>query len=124
MRYVWWVGLGGFLGAVLRYGLTYVAGRIGSGWPYGTLLVNALGCLLAGWLLFGIEREAVAPRRIAFVGVGLLGALTTFSTFGVETFELLREVGPAAALGNVALQLALGLGAVAGGYWLAGALAE
>jgi CrcB protein len=56
--------------------------------------------------------------------VGVLGALTTFSTFGVETLVLARASGMGAALGNVALHLALGLGGVAAGYALAGALAD
>jgi CrcB protein len=121
---VLWVGFGGFLGAVLRYALGQVAARLGGGWPLGTLLVNVLGCLAGGLLLFAIEQEAVSPRARAFLGVGVLGALTTFSTFGVETLVLARASGMGAALGNVALHLALGLGGVAAGYALAGALAD
>ena len=124
MRYVLWVGFGGFLGAVLRYALGHVAARLGGGWPLGTLLVNVLGCLAGGLLLFAIEQEAVSPRARAFLGVGVLGALTTFSTFGIETLVLARSSGMGAALGNVALHLALGLGSVAAGYALAGALAD
>jgi fluoride ion exporter CrcB/FEX len=75
---VLWVGFGGFLGAVLRYSLSLVAARLGGGWPLGTLLVNALGCLAGGLLLFAIEQEAVSPRARAFLGVGTLGTAATF----------------------------------------------
>lgn len=124
MRYVLWVGVGGFLGATLRYALSMAAARLGGAWPLGTLLVNVLGCLAGGVLLFAVEQQALSPRARAFLGVGLLGALTTFSTFGVETLVLARSSGMGAALGNVALQLVLGLGGVAAGHALAGALAD
>ena len=123
MKYALLVALGGALGALARYALTGLAARLAGAWPLGTLVVNALGCLAAGWLLFAVETHGVSPRARALLGVGVLGALTTFSTFGVDTFELLRTAGPTAAFGNVALNLALGLGGVAGGYWLAGLFA-
>ena len=119
MKYVLWVGFGGFLGAILRYALTGLANRLGGGWPLGTLAVNVLGCLAAGWLLHAVDGQAITPRARAFLGVGLLGALTTFSTFGVETLVLSRTGGLGAAFASVALHLALGLGAVALGYRLA-----
>ena len=88
------LGLGGFLGAIFRY---WVAGRIqdlsGSiGFPYGTLVVNILGCFVLGLLTYLIDaRGLLNPESRAFLVVGLLGAFTTFSTFSLESFNLLSR---------------------------------
>ncbi len=112
MRALLIVGAGGFVGAVLRYGVQVaVVGRAGL-FPLGTLLVNVLGCfglgLLAAWL---DERPDLSPELRLALGTGLFGALTTFSTFGVETLDLWRAGEARLALASVALNLTLGLGA-------------
>lgn len=107
------VGLGGFLGAISRYGLSGWASRYSS-FPLGTLGVNVLGCFLIG-VLYTVTREKEwnSPQFQAFLGVGFLGSLTTFSTFGFETLELLRGDRLLAAFGNVLGNVLLGLLAVA-----------
>jgi CrcB protein len=100
------------LGANLRYLLqTWTANRWGPDFPYGTLLINVSGSLILGFFItFATQRLAVSPNLRAFVAVGLLGGYTTFSSFSVETLNLLQSGrGLAAALymaGNVFLGLA------------------
>jgi len=109
-----WVGLGGFVGAVLRFGISsWMHARIGGAWPLGTLTVNVLGCLAIGALL-GIARHpgVLSPEWRPFLIVGLLGSFTTFSTFGHEALTLLQLGAAGRALAWVGLHLVLGLGAV------------
>ena len=105
------VALGGAIGAVGRYlAVTQVSHWLGSGFPYGTLMVNVVGSFIMGAL---IETFAVAwsPSQTtrAFLTVGCLGAFTTFSTFSMETVLLVErgETGPAAiyALASVVLSV-------------------
>jgi CrcB protein len=109
------VGAGGFLGSVLRY---VVSGTVqqSSGsvqFPYGTLAVNVIGCFVIGALSALAENRGVfTPEARLFVFVGILGGFTTFSTFGNETMNFLREGDNLRALVNVVAQLILGLGAV------------
>ena len=121
MRNIIIVGLGGFFGSALRY--------LVSGWiqglsknpffPYGTLGVNVLGCLLIGLLSGWTEHaELFSPSVRLFLLLGLLGGFTTFSTFGNETVLLMRDREMWATLGYVGSHLVLGLGAVALGYGL------
>lgn len=87
------IGLGGFIGAVLRYLVSgWVQDRSGSiAFPYGTLSVNLLGCFLIGLLTFLVEtRSFFTVETRSFLLIGLLGSFTTFSTFGNETLVLLR----------------------------------
>jgi len=88
------VGLGGFVGAVLRYLVSgWVQERSGSiAFPFGTAAVNLMGCLVIGLLTFLVEtRSYLSVEARAFVLIGLLGSFTTFSTFGSETLMLLRS---------------------------------
>jgi len=117
------VGGGGFLGALLRYFLARWADRLESGeFPLGTWLVNVLGCLCLGALFAWMETASLPLRLRLFLATGLLGAFTTFSTFGYESFELLRKGAAVEAAFYVATSLGLGLGAVALGHGLVGAL--
>jgi fluoride exporter len=86
------IALGGGIGALLRYGLQGLTYRIVSGiFPWGTVLVNLIGCLVIG-LLWGLfERFEVVPLLRTFLLVGLLGGFTTFSSFGLESFNLIRD---------------------------------
>jgi CrcB protein len=109
------VGVGSFLGGVLRYGLSlWVHRALDNPWfPYGTLAVNVLGCLIIGLLAGWAEtRVAFSPQVRLFLFVGILGGFTTFSSFALETFSLARDTQNAAALANVGAQLVLGLLAV------------
>ncbi len=109
------VGIGGFLGASLRY---WVGGLIqdwsGSAtFPYGTLVVNLIGCLVIGLLSQLADARSVftlETRLLVFTGV--LGGFTTFSTFGNETFNFLQDGENGLALVNVAVHVIVGLAAV------------
>ena len=116
------VAAGGMLGAVLRYlvtGWTQALSRTTS-FPIGTLVVNIVGCLvigvLAGWTR---DLEAFSATTRAFLLLGLLGAFTTFSTFGYETVAMLQDGRHLTAFTNVATQVMGGLAAVWLGYALA-----
>ena len=92
------IGLGGFTGSVLRY----LAGKIPhgnpAGFPINTLLINVLGSFAIGLIAALAARDpGLNPRLVLFVRVGLCGGFTTFSTFSLETFELLRAGSYAAA---------------------------
>jgi len=114
------VGAGGFLGALARYGLSGWAQRLAnSSFPAGTLVVNVAGCLAIGVLMALVqERQLFSPYMRLLVATGFLGALTTFSTFGYETVELLRGGESRLAVLSVAGNLLLGVGAVAAGWVL------
>ncbi len=116
------VGAGGFVGAIFRYGLSGFIQRSAAitAFPYGTLVVNMLGCLLIGITVGLIDtRQMIHPELRSFVLVGLLGGFTTYSTFGLETFALLRDAEFLRAVGNVAIHIVLGLSLVWIGYSLA-----
>ncbi|OGU18987.1 MAG: hypothetical protein A2059_00655 [Ignavibacteria bacterium GWA2_55_25] len=87
------VFLGGGLGATSRYWLSgFVHQKLGNGFPYGTLAVNALGCLLIGVLMTAMEeRFLMNPSFRIFFAMGILGGFTTFSTFSFETISMLRD---------------------------------
>jgi len=109
------VGVGSFFGGVLRYGLSiWVHRALDSPWfPYGTLTVNVLGCLVIGFLAGIAEtRAAFTSEARLFLFGGVLGGVTSFSSFALETFLLARDTQNIAALINIGLQLILGLLAV------------
>jgi len=115
------VGTGGFLGSVLRYVVSGAVHRLlpTTTFPVGTLTVNALGCLAIGFLAGLAEtRQLLTPESRVFLLLGLLGGFTTFSTFGYEAFELLRDAEHWRAAGVVALHLGVALPAVWVGYTL------
>jgi CrcB protein len=111
------VALGGAAGSVLRYsvGLTFAHARF----PYATLIVNAIGCLLIGLALPAWNRAPVLsePLRLLLV-VGFLGGFTTFSAFGHETAVLLQNSPSRAAL-NIVANVSIGLSAVLAGRAIA-----
>ncbi|HKJ70685.1 MAG TPA: fluoride efflux transporter CrcB [Gammaproteobacteria bacterium] len=114
MTYSLAVAAGGAVGALLRY-WTSVGSHalLGTGFPYGTLVVNTLGSMGMGFLsVLLLDRVGIGPEWRAAVLVGLLGAFTTFSTFSMETFHLVENGARLRALGNVALNLVLCLAAV------------
>jgi CrcB protein len=109
------VGLGGLVGSLARYGLGGALNRIkiGAAFPYETLVVNAAGWLANGALAgLGEARGVFGGSSRAFLFVGVLGGFTTFSTFGYETFQLLRDGQAGTAALSAALQIALGIGGV------------
>ena len=109
------VGVGGFIGSVMRYLVgAWVQSMFGSSWiPYGTLTVNVVGCFLIGFIVgLADTRQFLGEGTRALIFVGLLGGFTTFSAFGYETIAMVREGDMVAAAANVGLQVALGLTAV------------
>lgn len=115
------VGLGGFCGAALRFLASGAVHRLApsGSFPYGTATVNLVGCFLIGWLIGLSEaRQLFGPSMRSFALIGLLGGFTTFSTFGYETFALLREQQILLVVVNVSLQLVVGVALVALGYTL------
>ncbi|GAA1064523.1 fluoride efflux transporter CrcB [Streptomyces asiaticus] len=114
---------GGMVGAPLRY-LTdrAVQTRHDSVFPWGTFLVNVVGCLVLG-LLTGAAAEGAASQRLQLLlGTGLCGALTTYSTFSFETVRLAEEGARLFAVANVVLSLVVGVGAAFAGVGLAHAI--
>ena len=109
------IGLGGFAGALLRYTVSGVVQNWSNSvsFPYGTLATNLLGCLFIGLLSQLAEAYGYfSPETRGFVFVGLLGAFTTYSTFGNESINLIRDGEGMLSLVNIGLHLVLGLGAV------------
>ncbi|GAP77178.1 MULTISPECIES: fluoride efflux transporter CrcB [Pseudoalteromonas] len=86
------IAIGGALGACARFGISELALKLlPKGFPFGTLAVNILGSLLMGILYGLLDREMLShPHRVT-LGVGFLGALTTFSTFSMDTLLLLQQ---------------------------------
>lgn len=114
------IGAGGALGALLRYGLSGLAHLwLGETFPWGTLTVNVVGCFFIGLLWAFSERSPMTPAVRIFLLTGTLGAFTTFSTFGLETFSLLRDGEVALAAGNILAHNVIGLAAVIAGFFLA-----
>lgn len=103
MLNILYIAVGGAVGAVMRYLVsTGVHSILGRGFPYGTLTVNVLGSFLMGFLfIFMIERSSLGPEWRALVLIGFLGAFTTFSTFSIETLNLLESGAMARALANI-----------------------
>lgn len=113
------ISLGAILGANARYWVgVWAAGRFGVGFPYGTLLVNVMGCFLIGLLNgLGEGRLPVVPRVRLFATVGFLGAYTTFSSFGFESINLLRAGSFGLAALNILGNFLLGFSAVVLGLY-------
>ena len=116
------VGAGGFIGSALRFAVSGWVQRLApaSVMPYGTLVVNVLGCLALG-LLGGIaeHRQMLEPAQRLFLMVGILGGFTTFSTFAFESVALMQDAELAKAVLNTLAQIVLGFGAAFAGYVLA-----
>jgi CrcB protein len=120
-----YVALGGALGALARYGISgWVYDRIGENFPWGTLVVNLVGCLALGLVIRWLQVSAVSPEVRPFLTIGVLGAFTTFSTFSYETLALLQEGQWLRAGLYMGGSVVLGLIAMVAGMALATALAR
>jgi len=99
------VGTGGFIGAILRFVLsTYIQKGSGLMFPVGTLSVNVIGSFIIGFLILYFE-QTIAPAQKALLITGMLGALTTFSTFSYETVAMIQGTLYTRAFTNVALNV-------------------
>jgi CrcB protein len=106
------VGIGGFLGTCMRFGLTKLLGRYPS-FPFGTLLSNIVAGLLIG-LVIGADRHTsdITPALKLFMTTGLIGGLSTFSTFSLETIVLVENGSYLKAGANTLLNISLCFSAV------------
>lgn len=110
LRGALWVGAGGFVGAIARYLLAlWVDARMETPFPVATLLINVSGSFILGVLSGALEFSTLPPEVRLTLGVGFLGAYTTFSTFTYETLRLVEAGNAGVALGYVAASLAAGL---------------
>ena len=114
------IGFAGLLGTLLRYWLSgFVARQYGETFPWGTMAVNMIGCLLTG-AVFNLmeERFLVNPTLRTVILIGLMGGFTTFSSYGLQTFTLVRDGEFGLATLNITISNALGLLMVWVGYAL------
>ena len=104
------VGIGGFFGSCARYMISKWTGGVFASFPLGTLLSNVIAGLVIGFII-GLEQQSVRISKSTklFLTTGLLGGLSTFSTFSLETVELFRAEKYLLSIGNVALNLGLSL---------------
>ena len=120
------VGIGGCLGSIFRYGLTKWINELvkHQSFPLGTVSVNILGCLIIGIAIAFFEsRQIFIGNLRSLVLIGVLGGFTTFSTFSLQSFELMKSGESITALANVGLSVCLGLTAVYVGYIITSKLA-
>ena len=113
MKLVLAIAAGGATGSLLRFWLSsWVHGFAGRSFPYGTLAVNVLGCFLVGFLfVLFVDRLSDNPVLRAGIFIGVLGGFTTFSTFSIETFNLIEQGAWARAAANMTGSLVLCVGA-------------
>ncbi len=116
------IGTGGFIGSVMRYWTSVNAYKIfGEKFPYGTFIVNALGCLLIGFIAEISENRFLISSEVrTFLMIGFLGGYTTFSTFGYETFTLLQDKDYTTAIINILLSVVVCITAV----WIGALIAK
>jgi CrcB protein len=112
------IAVAGLVGTLIRYWLSgFVARQYGETFPWGTLAVNLIGSFLAGALYhLAEERFLLPPTLRTVIFIGLLGGFTTFSSYGLQTFTLLRDGQLGLATLNIAVSNVLGLLLVWVGY--------
>jgi fluoride exporter len=120
MQNILCVGLGGFIGASLRYIISINSTKLfGAQFPYGTLIVNVVGGLLIGLIMeLCITTNVISPSLKLFLVTGIIGGLTTFSTFSYETVTLFIEDNYVAGMLNTVLNLFLSIAGVVIGKFL------
>ena len=111
---------GGAIGTLARAGLAEALPHRAGQWPWATFVVNLAGAFILGWLLTRLaERNAPSRHRRFFAGTGFCGALTTFSTFQIETFEFARDGHVGLAIGYPVASIAAGMALAVAGVLLA-----
>ncbi len=115
------VGLGAFFGACVRYGITRLSAALfDTMFPLGTLISNVLAGILIGFILRASQTKwHLSRNNELFLTTGLLGGLSTFSAFSMETVTLFRSGQTFHAVGSIALNVGLSIGGVVIGIWLA-----
>jgi fluoride exporter len=114
------LAIAGAIGTLTRYWLSDLVQRFcGAGFPWGTAVINVLGCLLFGVIwTFAEDRLLISPQTRVVALTGFMGAFTTFSTFAFETAQMLGGSEWLRALGNIVLHNAVGVVAVVLGFAL------
>jgi CrcB protein len=113
------IGVGGFIGSCLRYALSRCLSRFPF-FPFGTLVSNVLAGLAIGFIIGAERQTSLLPENLKlFLTVGLLGGLSTFSAFSMETFAMLERGSYLHAAGNILLNLCLSIAFVFIGLQLA-----
>ncbi|MGL4654380.1 MAG: fluoride efflux transporter CrcB [Sarcina sp.] len=115
------VGCGGFIGASLRYLISLWATRgMGPAFPFGTLIVNILGAIIIGFVTeMSLRTSVVSPTMKTFITTGMMGGLTTFSTFSLETMTIFSHGNLGLGSLNIVLNLGLSLVGVVIGQFIA-----
>ena len=111
------VFVGGIVGALARYHMDrFVKAELGTSLPWGTLAVNLTGSIILGLLMGAFVKGGLSKDVLAFVGTGICGALTTFSTFSNETFHLSATGSSGRAWANIIVSIILGVLSLFGAY--------
>ena len=113
------IGCGSFLGGAARYLVSIAMKTVGKGFPWGTLAVNFVGCLVIG-LLWGFFSKSASENSswALFMTVGICGGFTTFSTFSKEALMMLQAGNFFSLLAYVVISVIAGIALVAAGYYL------
>ncbi len=121
MERLFWICVAGAVGTGTRYVVAlWAAQRLGSAFPYGTLIVNLVGCFIIAALMHGALTLGWPATLRAALTIGFVGGLTTYSSFNYDTMRLFEEGAPATAFVNIGVTLVGGL--IAG--WLGLAIAR
>ena len=117
MKNVLSIALGGSIGALLRYGVSFLSTKVfSSTYPMGTFLVNLIGAFLIGFFWGMFEKNTVSEQLKSFVLIGLIGSFTTFSTLSFETVKLFQAGDTKLAMIHLFFTNLLGLIMVIAGY--------
>jgi len=117
MKYILAIGAGSFIGGICRYLLSQcIQAKVSSGFPFGTLFVNLIGCFAIGLVFALSDKGNFNQDWKMFLATGVLGGFTTFSAFSNETFMLVRAGLPWYAFTYISASVVLGLLATFSGY--------
>jgi CrcB protein len=114
------IGLGGFLGSILRYvTVRLVDGKLNAVFPYGTLTVNIVGSFLLGLIyMLALRKAGLTENGRLFLGVGFCGGFTTFSAFALENFSLMQQKLVGTSVLYISVSVVSGILALAAGVWV------
>lgn len=107
------VGAGGFLGSVFRYLISLIPVSENTVFPIKTFIINMIGCIVIGIIAVAVSKNVeMSPQMLLFLKVGLCGGFTTFSTFALETADLMKTGHMGAALLYVILSVLIGVAVI------------